>query len=190
LLLLLLLIEWAILIPWSALQLGSEQQLPVRLFDINDADIYVSSNYLRETSSIEISILVGTRFSRRSIYLNRSLTINNSIILNWMSPLMVIFMNCSNVGSFAFEIKNESDALSLPFFKPNSLMWGGNGEFFRTVREALLKASCVNSEFIFPTEQNQIITIATTTTTTATTITQTSSVPSVLPTVIGIISGI
>jgi hypothetical protein len=167
----------------------------MRLFDINDIGIYVSSNYLQETNSIEISLLFDTRFSRRSIYLNRSLLTNSSMIVSWMSPLMVVYINCTKAGSFHFSIKNESDALSVPFFKPNSLMWGGNGEFFRAIREALIQTACVDAGFIFPNEFTQMTTTTTMTTITIRTTTQSSFTSSstlistIKPTINAMLSG-
>jgi hypothetical protein len=124
----------------------------LRLFDFVDRDIYVNGNYIKDSSVIEFSLYEGKIYQKRVMLIDPIFLPIANMLISWKYPNLVVHINCKHVNTLRFDTdRNQAYLMSLPYLRPNVVAAGGCGQFFNSIRDALIESRCVASDFIFPT---------------------------------------
>lgn len=123
---------------------------PIRLFDLNDVNMYASVDYFQDSLRLELNILFNNNFNKQVIQMDRSLTPIFNLIIIWKNPLFAVYVNCKLAGKIMFNSINDINILSLPYIKPYTISNYGSGTFYNPIRLSLVKANCVDYKFDFP----------------------------------------
>jgi hypothetical protein len=104
----------------------------------------VNGNFILDISVIEVSISIGSVFSKHKITIDTNLLPASSLIILWKNPQLIVLINCKFAGSIIYTNEIERNILSLPSIKESILLSAGNSMLFPKIQSALTNVKCVD----------------------------------------------